>query len=49
MSDSLSRLPLNDNQDTTQKSIYQKTIVSEINDTKEIPGYTFPIYLKPIK
>ena len=32
--DALSRLPLNGNQKTTQKSTYQKEIVSEINTIK---------------
>ena len=34
VADALSRLPLNGNQETTQKSTYQKGIVSEINDIK---------------
>ena len=34
---------LNGNQETTQKSTYQQEIVSEINDTKELPEGTFPI------
>ena len=32
LADALSRLPFNGNQETTQKSTYQKEIVSEIND-----------------
>ena len=44
VSDVLSRLPLYGNQDTTQKSTYQQEIVSEINDRKEIPEDTFPIF-----
>ena len=41
--DALSRTPLNGNQDTTQKSTYQKEIVSEINNIEEIPEGNFPI------
>ena len=33
VADALSMLPFNDNEETTQKSTYQKEIVSEINDT----------------
>ena len=41
--DAPSRLPLNGNQYTIQKYTYQKEIVSEINDIKELPEVTFPI------
>ena len=34
VADALSRFPLNGNQETTQKSIYQNEIVSEINNTE---------------
>ena len=44
--DAPSRLPLNGNQYTIQKYTYQKEIVSEINDIKELPEVTFPIILK---
>ena len=47
--DVLSRFPLNGNQETTQNSTYQKEIVSEVNDTKEIPDGNFPINLKFIQ
>ena len=47
--DAISKFPLNVNQDTTQKCTYQKEIVLEINDIKEIPGGTFPINLKLIQ
>ena len=43
IADTLSILPYNGNQDTTQKSIDQKEIMSEINDIKELPEVTFPI------
>ena len=46
MADALSRLPLNGNQETTQESTYKKKIVSEINDTKEIPEGVFNLILK---
>ena len=36
LADTLSILPPNMNQDTTQKSNYQKEIVSEINDIEEL-------------
>ena len=42
-SDVLSWLPLNGNQETTQKSTYQKEIVSEIDYIEELPEGTFPI------
>ena len=45
----LSRLPLNWNEETTQKSTYQKEIVSEINDFEELPEGTFLINLKLIQ
>ena len=41
----LSRLPLNGNEDNTQKSTYQIQIWSGINYTKELPEGTFPIKL----
>ena len=37
VADGLSRLTLNGNQETTQKSTYQQEIVSEINDIEELP------------
>ena len=43
VADAISRFPLNGNQETTQKSTYQREIVSEINDTKEILEGNFPI------
>ena len=49
MTDTLSIFPLYGNQETTQKSTYKKEIVTEINDTKEIPEGTFPISLKLTK
>ena len=39
----LSRLPLNDNEDTTHNYTYQIQMLSGINDTKELPAGTFPI------
>ena len=42
-------IPLNGNEETKQKSTYQQEIVSEINDTEEIPEGTFPTHLKLIK
>ena len=39
--DALSMLPINVNQDTTHESTYKKYIVSEINNTKELPEITF--------
>ena len=47
--DTLSRLPLNGNQDTTQKSTYQEENVSEINGIEEQPEGNFPINLKLIQ
>ena len=49
VTDRLSRIPLNGNEDTTHKSTYQQEIVSEINDTEELPEGDFPINLKLIK
>ena len=49
VSDVLSRIPLNGNQETTQNSTYQKEIVSEINDIEELPKGNFPINLKLIQ
>ena len=43
--ESLSRLPLHGNQETTYEFTYQQEIVSEINDIKELFGGTFPINL----
>ena len=34
---------LNGNEEATQNSTYQKEIVSEINDIKEVPEGDFPI------
>ena len=45
----LSRIPLKGNQEAKQKSAYQKEIVSEINDIKELPEGTFLINLKLIQ
>ena len=42
-------MPLNGNQETIHKSTNQQEIVSEINDTKEIPECTFPITLNLIQ
>ena len=42
-------IPLNGNQETTDKSTYQQEIVSEINYTEEIPEGNFPINLKSIQ
>ena len=41
-------ITLNKNEGTTQKSTYKQEIVSEINDTEELPEGTFPINLKLI-
>ena len=41
----LSRITLNRNEETTQKSTHQQEIVSEINDIEEISEGTFPINL----
>ena len=43
VADTLSKIPLNGNQETTQKSTYQKEIMSENNDIEELPEGTFPI------
>ena len=45
MIDALSIFSINGNQETTHESTYQKEIVSEINDTKELPECIFPINL----
>ena len=37
----LSTLPLNGNQETTQNSTYQQEVVPEINDIEKIPEGTF--------
>ena len=49
VTDALSRLTFNGNQETTHKSNYQQEIVSEINDTEEITEGYFPINLKLIQ
>ena len=49
IADTLSRLPLNGNQYTRQKSTYKKEIMSEINDTEEILEGNFPINLNLIQ
>ena len=49
MTDGLSRIPLNRNQETTQKSTYQQEIVSETNGNEELPEGTFPINLTLIQ
>ena len=49
VTDALAILPLNRNQKTTQKPTYQMEIVSEINDTEEIPEGTFSISFKLIQ
>ena len=48
VADALSIFHLNQNKETTQKSTYKKEIVSEINDTEEIPEGNFHINLKLI-
>ena len=48
VADSLSRFPLNVNQATTQKSTHKKKILSESNDTEEVPEAIFPIIKKRI-
>ena len=48
MEDALSRFASDGNQETTQKSNYKNEIVSEINNTEEIPKGTFTINLKLI-
>ena len=47
--DALSISPLNGNQETTQKSTYQKEILSEINYIEEIPEDDFNIHFKTIQ
>ena len=42
-------MPFNGKKETTGKSNYQKEIVSEANDIKELPEVTFPINLKFIQ
>ena len=49
VADPLSRIPLNWNQETTLKSTYQKEIISEIYDIKELPEYTFRRNIKLIQ
>ena len=49
VADELKILSLNRNKKTTQKSTYQKEIVSEINDTEELSEGNFPINLKIIQ
>ena len=48
VADALSRLPFDANQDTKQKSTYQKDIVTEINVIEEKPKDNFPMNLKLI-
>ena len=43
VADASYRFPLNWNQDTTHNSTYKKEIVSEIDDTEEIPQGSSPI------
>ena len=38
-------MPLNGNQEATQKSTYKQEMVSEINDIEELPEGSFPINL----
>ena len=45
----LSRTPSNGNEDTTQNSTYKHEIVSDINDTEEIPEGNFHINLTLIQ
>ena len=47
--ESLSRLTLNGNEETKQKSTYQNLIVFEINYTEELPEGTFTINLELIQ
>ena len=47
--DKISRSALNGNEDTTKKYNYQKEIVADINDIKEIPEGTLHINLKVIQ
>ena len=49
VADGLSIIPLNYNQETTQKSTYKQEIVLEINDIKEIPEGISPINLRLIQ
>ena len=42
-------MPLNGNQETTLKSTYKKEIMSEINNTDELPKDNSPINLKLIQ
>ena len=46
VADTLSRLTINANQETTQESIYKNEIVSEIDDTKELPDGNSPMSVK---
>ena len=48
VTDTLSRLPINSNQDTTHESTYKKEILSEINDTEESTENIFSNNLKTI-
>ena len=48
VSDSLSRFPIYQNQMNTHESNYKKKVVSEINDTEELPEGIFLINLKLI-
>ena len=49
VSEALPIMPLNGNQETTQKYTSQKEIMSEINDIEELPEGIFPINLKFIQ
>ena len=49
VADTLSRLPLNGNEETTYKSTYQKEKVLKINDIKELSEGNFPINLQLIQ
>ena len=43
MADALSAFPINGNQEATHESTYKKYIMSEINDTEELPEGLFLI------
>ena len=43
VSDTLSIIPLNGNQETTHNPTYQKEILSEINDIEKLPEGNFPL------
>ena len=46
MTHEISIFPISGNQDTTRESTCKKEILSEINDTEELPEGDFPINLK---